>query len=53
MGSKEHPGGTTAGTADNSVNTGQAFYSDGGVGNKWLRAATPSDTCEFDQYRQQ
>src|SRR3954470_19780241 len=31
--------GTTAGTADNSVNTGQAFYTDGGTGNKWLRAA--------------
>src|SRR5690348_13925076 len=31
--------GTTAGSADNSVNTSQTFYSDGGTGNKWLRAA--------------
>ena len=31
--------GTTAGTADNSVNTANANYTDGGIGNKWLRAA--------------
>ena len=30
--------GTTAGTADNSGNTGNASYPDGGIGNKWVKA---------------
>ncbi len=42
FGQRNEQAGTTAGDADNSVNTANPNYLDGGVGNKWLRAAPPA-----------